>query len=217
VKLDLRFAIRDRARFLSHLETVDMLLAAFRRAGYHVALSQGMRPKPVISLALARGVGVLSEDERCTVELVGDDVDLEAVVDRLNATLPAGVVIHRAEPAAPRSVATAVRYRVDFDVPSAVLADAAAAYADAPSLEVERRSPKRLRTLDVKRYAPEVRVDGSSAEFELAILEDGSAKPDEVARALGALVDDDLPVMAITRIETLVTSRAARRGATETV
>lgn len=194
-----------------------MLLAAFRRAGYDVALSQGMRPKPVISLALARGVGILSEDEHCTVELVGDAIDGMELVDRLNATLPAGVEIHRAEPAAPRSVAIAVRYRVDFAVAPDVVARAVAAYAATPSLEVERRTPKRVRTLDVKRYAPEVRADGSTAEFELAILEDGSAKPDEVAGALGALSDDDLPVVAITRIETLVASRAARRGATETV
>ena len=40
-----------------------MLLAALRRVGCEVALSQGMRPKPVISLALPRAVGVESSDE----------------------------------------------------------------------------------------------------------------------------------------------------------
>ena len=72
MKIELRFAVTGRARFLSHLECVDGLLAAFRRAGFQVALSNGMRPKPVISLAVARAVGVASLDELMTVELVGD-------------------------------------------------------------------------------------------------------------------------------------------------
>jgi radical SAM-linked protein len=217
VKLELRLAIRGRARFLSHLETVDMLLAAFRRAGYAVALSQGMRPKPVISLALARGVGVASEDECCTVELVADGIDSSELVDRLNATLPEGVIVHSAIPAPGRFVVTAVHYRVDFDASAADVAEAVAGYESATAIEIERRSPKRFRTLDVKRYAPKVRCDGSSVEFELAILEDGSAKPEEVARALGARTDRHLPVSAITRMETLVEPRAVRRGVTETV
>ena len=43
------FAVRGRARFLSHLETVDTLLSSFRRAGYGIALSRGMKPRPVIA------------------------------------------------------------------------------------------------------------------------------------------------------------------------
>ena len=57
------FEVRGRARFLSHLETVDTLLSALRRGGYQIALSRGMRPRPVISLAMPRAVGVESEAE----------------------------------------------------------------------------------------------------------------------------------------------------------
>lgn len=98
MKVELVVAIRGRARFLSHLESVDMLLAALRRAGVEVALSQGMKPKPVVSLALPRAVGVESDADICTVELVGDEHDLEALVARLDATLPAGVVVTCARP-----------------------------------------------------------------------------------------------------------------------
>src|SRR5665647_1510607 len=37
----LRFSIEGRIRFLSHLETADTLLSAFRRAGVRLALSPG--------------------------------------------------------------------------------------------------------------------------------------------------------------------------------
>lgn len=215
MRLELRLAIRGRARFLSHLETVDMLLAALRRAGYRVALSQGMRPKPVISLALARGVGIASEDEHCTVDLVGEAIDPDEVGERLTATLPAGVHVLAVRPAGPRTTVTAARYRIDFDAPHEVLASAAGRYHDLAELEVERRSPKRVRRLDVKRYAPDIRVVGSAAEFDLAILEDGSAKPEEVAGALARCADGDLPVAAITRLAVLTEPRAVRVGALE--
>lgn len=192
-----------------------MLLAALRRAGYRVTLSQGMRPKPVISLALARGVGIASEDEHCTVDLVGDDLDPAGVADALAATLPDGVHVLSVQPAGPRITVTAARYRIDFDAPHEVLASAVGRYRDLTELEVERRSPKRVRRLDVKRYAPEIRVIGSAAEFDLAILEDGSAKPEEVARALARCADGDLPAAAITRLAVLTEPRPARVGTLE--
>ena len=48
MKYRITFAVTGRARFLSHLETVDAMLGALRRAGYDIALSQGMKPRPVI-------------------------------------------------------------------------------------------------------------------------------------------------------------------------
>ena len=52
MKTELRFAVTGRARFLSHLECVDLLLAAFRRAGLQVALSNGIEMG--LSLGLSR-------------------------------------------------------------------------------------------------------------------------------------------------------------------
>ena len=120
LKLELRFAVTGRARFLSHLECVDGLLAAFRRAGFQVALSHGMRPKPVISLAMARAVGVASLDELMTVELVGEH-DPDEVRTRLAATLPRGLEVLAAGPftGTPRPVSA--RYRVELDAPLAVV------------------------------------------------------------------------------------------------
>ena len=63
------FAVGGRARFLSHLETVDTLLGALRRAGLDIALCKGMKPRPVISLALPRAVGVETRAELADVEL----------------------------------------------------------------------------------------------------------------------------------------------------
>jgi radical SAM-linked protein len=216
VRVELRLAIRDRARFLSHLETMDLLLAALRRAGYGVALSQGMRPRPVIGLMLARGVGVASEDERCLVELVGDDHDVDEIVARLAATCPRGVVPLSAAPAGAREIVTGATYRLDFDAPEEVVARAIDAYRSAPELTVERRSPKGRRSIDVRRVAPEPELADGAVIVEIAILEDGSAKPEEVARALQGCVDEDLRPAGITRLAVRTAPKPARVGATET-
>jgi len=49
----LTFAVAGRARFLSHLETVDTLLGALRRAGYDIALLEGVQSGVVVGDDLA--------------------------------------------------------------------------------------------------------------------------------------------------------------------
>ena len=215
VKIELRLAIRDRARYLSHLEMVDLLLAALRRAGYEVALSNGMRPRPVISLALARGVGIASEDERCTVELVGSDIDLDDLVERSARPGPRGVVPIEAGVAGARSIVAEATYCIEFDAPGDLVAQAVAGYHSATELAVPRRSPKQRRSIDVRRFAPELVLAGSAVTVAIAIFEDGSAKPEEVVRALSHCANGDLPVAGITRLAVRTVPNPARVGATE--
>ena len=153
MKVELRFSVRGRARYLSHLESVDMLLAALRRVGCEVALSLGMRPKPVISLALPRAVGVESSDELAVVELVHDAIGddeawLAALAERLNGTLPDGVRVHAAHRAAAgKTRVTSVQYHVPVEADPALLEQAAAVYAELDEAPVVRTSPKGSKTV----------------------------------------------------------------------
>ena len=216
VRIELRLAIRDRARYLSQLELVGLLLAALRRAGYQVALSNGMRPRPVIRLAPARTDGAASEDERCTVELVGDSHDLDDLVVRLAAICPRGVVPLEACLAGPTTAATGATYRIVFDAPGEALAQAVAAYRAASELPIPRCSSTQHRAVDVRRYAPELQLDGDAMIVQLAIDDDGSAKPSEVVRALASCAHDELAMAGITRLAVHTAPILARVGATET-
>lgn len=200
MKIELRFTVTGRARFLSHLECVDGLLAAFRRAGFDVALSQGMRPKPVISLAVARAVGVASLDELMTVELVGDH-DPDEVRARLAATLPRGLEVLSAERSQGTPRPVSARYHVALDAPRDVVERAAARYAEAEAAPVERATPKRRKIVDVKAFAPTVEVAEGGFDVEVVFAPEGSARPEEVARALSELAGADLPVTGVTRLE----------------
>src|SRR4051794_22613901 len=111
------FAVTGRARFLSHLETVDTLLSALRRGGYDIALSKGMKPKPVISLALPRAVGVESEAELADVELVFSP-GVDELAAALASQLPLGITVRRVEEASGRPASSrvrAARYRIEIE------------------------------------------------------------------------------------------------------
>jgi radical SAM-linked protein len=211
LKLDLRFSVTGRARFLSHLECVDMLLAAFRRAGLEVALSRGMRPKPVISLAVARAVGVAACDEVCTVELVSEH-DPRQVFESLSRTLPRGIEVHEVRASAGRPRPVAARYRVTCDAPAAVLETAAARFADAPEVIVERRSPKGVKDVDVRSYVDGVELIDGGFETEVAVTAKGSARPEEVARALEQCAGVPIRVTGLTRL-TVRIAEPQRAGA----
>jgi len=211
LRIELRLAVRDRARFLSHLECVEMLLTALRRAGFEVALSQGLRPKPVISMALARAVGVASEDELCTVELTGD-VDVDDVADRLSEALPRGLEVVSAAPSDGTPRVVGARYAVALEAPAETVERAAAVYAGRIEAPIGRRSPKGDRTIDVKAFAPSVEPVEGGFEVEIALTDEGSARPEEVARALAECAGAPLPVTGITRIQ-IHAARPVRAGA----
>ena len=65
----IRFSRSGPARYLSHLDTSRVVQRTFARAGVPIALSQGMRPKPRISLPLPLPVGAAGADELATVEV----------------------------------------------------------------------------------------------------------------------------------------------------
>ena len=74
------------AAFSGHLDRMEAFRRAVRRAGGSLALSAGMRPKPLLSLALPLGVGIEGLDELCEFELAAEPA--EGFAERLAAALP---------------------------------------------------------------------------------------------------------------------------------
>ncbi|HEY7259106.1 MAG TPA: TIGR03936 family radical SAM-associated protein [Gaiellales bacterium] len=184
------FAVGGRARFLSHLETVDTLLGALRRAGFDIALSRGMKPRPVISLALPRAVGTETLADIADVELRGDHEPLE-VAERLANHLPMGLTVVAVEPATGKQAASrveGVNYRVE--VADDVDWDAAlAAFAAAEACEVVRTAPnKAAKRVDVRRFCTALAHEPGALEMELAVTDAGTARPEELTQAVAALV-----------------------------
>ncbi len=81
------FSVEGRGRFLSHLDRLEVFRRAVRQAGGRLALSSGLRPKPLLSLALPLGVGIESMAEWCEFELA--ETPPPDFFLRLSAVLPA--------------------------------------------------------------------------------------------------------------------------------
>jgi radical SAM-linked protein len=193
--------VRDRARFLSHLETVDTLLSALRRAGYQVALSRGMKPRPVIALALPRAVGVQSESELADIELTSDPTPAE-LHEQLAPQLPAGLDLLAVEPAQGKQAASRVRavhYLIevadDVDWEAAI-----ARFLAADEAIVTRTAPnKAAKRVDVRKFCTQLGHGPHGLEAEIELTEAGTARPEEVATAVAATIGATPTIIRLVR------------------
>jgi radical SAM-linked protein len=197
--------ITGRIRFLSHLETVDTLLGALRRSGVTLALSEGMRPKPRIKVAMPRPVATEAWGDIVEVELT-EPIDDQQFALQLSESLPLGLELVRVErlhgayvSAASRVAGATWRWTFGPDAPASVLEPAVRELLAADEVQVERPSTKRgqaTRRVDVRQYVGDITVldapDGCVVRAFVRLTETGSAKPDEVVRALGAIAGCEL-------------------------
>ncbi len=199
-------SIQGRIRFLSHLEMVDTLLGALRRAGVTLALSEGMRPKPRIKMAMPRPVATEAWADIFEVELV-DEIDADRFALQLSEVLPAGLVlqgverIHGAYVSAASRVAGATwRWTIGPEIPASDLRDAVERLLAERELLVDRSSPKKqARSVDIRRFVGGMTVHDRVVRAFVRLTDEGSAKPEEVVRALGAFVGAPLPVQRTVR------------------
>ncbi len=210
------FSVTGRGRFVGHLDRAEILRRALRRAGGRLALSAGMRPKPQLSLALPLAVGVEGQRELCEFELAEPAAaDLE---ERLRRALPTHMALlgleqyshARSVPARVVGALYAVGVR-SADVSGqgglcSTLSEAARRFAAATELLVEETRENRVRVVDVRRYVEQVSVAQGAGEtcslsYQVAVTPTGSARPERVVDALGALAGVRLSIDTITRLE----------------
>jgi len=96
--LVVRFRIRGRLVWLSHLETASMFQRILIRAGAPLCYSEGFNPHPRMSLPLPRSVGLASEDELLSV-LVSDPEghSADSLLADLRSQTPADCELYSAE------------------------------------------------------------------------------------------------------------------------
>ena len=223
------FSVTGRGRFVGHLDRTEVLRRAVRKAGGRMALSAGMRPKPLLSLALPLAVGAEGLRELCEFELAeeaGPDF-----YSRLATSLPAHMRLLALEPyEAARSLparVVAASYEAQVSAPAdqsgaaeqldsagrlgaaalgAVLAEAAVRFEEAAGLPLEETREGRVRRIDVKRYVDRVSVEegpgaACTLSFRAATGPSGTARPERVVEALGELARMELTIEGIKRME----------------
>ena len=212
----LGFAVGGRGVYLGHLDTVEVLRRAVRRAGGRLALSAGLRPKAQLAVVLPRAVGVSSAVELCQFTLAAFPSD--DFVERLAAALPPGFSLvsltsyHNRRAAAAR--VAGVRYRAIALLPAGqpdalsvvdreALDDAARRYTCSEEMVVERIRLGQRRSVDVRAYVEQFSAEpipaGIRLDFRARVTPLGTARPEEVVRVLGLLLGMELVVGSVER------------------
>ena len=81
------------AKYFGHLELVNIIIRALRRAGIPVKYSQGFHPMPKIAFNDPLPVGIESLDERFFITVPGH-IDSRDIIARLGPQLPEGIALY---------------------------------------------------------------------------------------------------------------------------
>jgi radical SAM family uncharacterized protein/radical SAM-linked protein len=221
-----RFEKTGPVALLGHLDLVRALPRIFRRVEEAMVYTNGFHPKPDMSFAPALGLGVMSLCEFVDIRLHADldEPGLAALVQRMNAASPRGLLFTGAarlahkDPAVTRVIRGA-RYLLAFArtalPPDAEgwLADRCRAAVAASTLPLRREIEGIGRTVDVRKHLVSAVVAGPEAREALAraglfgdmvavdvlvtITPAGAAKPSELARVIAGEGDETPPHRAV--------------------
>ncbi len=175
--------------FISHHDTMRLFHRAFRRADIEVRRSEGFNPQPRMSFAMPLGVGIESDCEALFIETArwykpGD------VLRNLAAVLPEGMRLTGAElaPSGRGGVyPTEVEYSVSLpgDADSGALAGKVEELLSRQSIPTERIKKSRTKMFDLRPSILDLAVRENELTIKLRVMPKGTARPDEILRALG--------------------------------
>lgn len=103
MKIRLYYTRKNELKFISHLNTLDLLQRAVFHTDAQVAFSEGFNPHPKMSFGNPLPLGVSSDFEIFDVELV-NDIDIDKFVQQLNNFLPKEIQVFKAFEASEKSI-----------------------------------------------------------------------------------------------------------------
>ncbi len=204
-RLCIRYAVRDRLAYLSHLETVEAMRRVVRRAQLPYAVSEGFSPHMKATFGPALPVGAGGEGEYFDVRLT-EYVDPDEALERLKASAPVNLVPLEAEYIDLRSPALDVAFPISAwhaefaggDDASAVQVQLEESFGKLMKLGyIEtvkvKRGKTRVKRVEFSRRivkAPLFALSGSNVAMEFSTFQDndGALRPDKFIEA--ALKDE---------------------------
>lgn len=197
------YSVTGDVRFISHRDMLRLFRRALARTSLPVSFSEGFNPHPRMMIPLPRPVSVASDAETIIVEFE-QEIETNDALALLQHNMPAGIRIHGARRLrqGERLDVELVTYRLDTGAdPPGDLDARIRGVVESDVIVVERIRHKtgQTRSVDVRPYLADMRLEGDAVEFTLRVTGDGTAKPAEIAGLLG--YDPDSINHRIRRIE----------------
>ncbi len=208
MRLRLRCAKLDCARFLGHLELAGVFHRACRRAGLPLAFSAGHHPLPRLAFGPALPLGTESECEFVDLDL-STLVDPDAVRERLSKELPEGLELREVRPLplnAPslESEIRGFRYRVSGEGIGPGAAAQIAAFWKGAAFPLRKHSRGGDKIVDARPFVWELAlVAPGCIETAIAFGVAGTIKPAHLVGALLGLPERSWARLRVRKIETL--------------
>jgi radical SAM-linked protein len=195
-RVAIRYVVGGDLRFISHHDTLRLFERALSRAGLPVRFSEGFNPRPRMTVALPRSVGLASSDELLVIEL-SEPMEGSQVAARLAAVMPGGMEVLSAEVLAEgdRRLPCEATYELLIDGTSpAELAERTAGLLAQQRLDVTRTEPRtgKKKVVDIRPYIVTVDVVDRLLSWTQSITPTGTVRPDEMLAALGLSASDHL-------------------------
>ncbi len=157
------------SRAYGHLEMLQLVFRALRRAGLPVVFSQGFNPTPQVGFSQALPVGVESLAEYFDMDLARPLEAPAATVDQLNRCLPPSIRVTRIEPA-PAGVAQCSLHAYEIRSPALAYPEMPArlaAFLGRTQVIIDRFRKNRHRELDIRPLVGRLELDGERLTMEL--------------------------------------------------
>ena len=162
--------------YLGHLEFLQVIFRALRRANIKTCFSQGYNPSPKISFSPALPVGTESLCENFTMELVSPLTDIARTVKQLNEVLPEGIVIQDIgsdNTSIPRDLIIAYTIKLDTMLTSAER-EMIEKFCQASTWMVSRIRKGKKKQIDIRQLVVSIMVESDSLLKMKLISKSGS-------------------------------------------
>ncbi|MCL2547008.1 MAG: TIGR03936 family radical SAM-associated protein [Oscillospiraceae bacterium] len=161
------YAKRGVAKYISHLDLMNVWRRTFNRAGIALTHSEGFNPHPYLSVALPLPVGAESHCEILDVKLEASPDD--SILDKLNATLPPGLqaLSYTQELRPIKDIAWT---KVELRIKSADNGDKLAQFLTNGAVNIEKKSKSGMKTIDIVPHIAQSDVQADGEEIVYTVL-----------------------------------------------
>ena len=159
-------------RYISHLDLNRTMLRALHKSKIPIWHTEGFNPHPFATFPLPLSLGFRGVNECMDVRLEDDDYSFIEIIDKLNACLPRGLRVFDVTEAVMKAGKVAfASFTIKLALenkPSSLICEQLNALLSRDSLEIEKKSKKGMKTVDIK---PAVREYSVTEMFDYAQLD----------------------------------------------
>lgn len=159
-------------RYISHLDLNRTMLRALHKSKIPIWHTEGFNPHPFATFPLPLSLGFRGVNECMDVRLEEEAYPFSEIADKLNACLPRGIRVFDVTEAVMKAGKVAyasftLRIGVP-DKPSSLVAEQLNTLLGRDSIEVEKKSKKGMKTVDIK---PGIYAYNVTEQFDVAVLD----------------------------------------------